>query len=98
MKKLIFILMLIAVSVFAQKKEPLVKAIPSFNNFTHCEVLALKNDGVQDYYSVNLGVKEINEDGKLVFVSKMEGSYYIVSKAPFKLTKKELDKLNGVVE
>ena len=98
MKKLIFILMLIAVSVFAQKKEPLVKAIPSFNGFTHCEIVALKNDGVQDYYSVNLGVKEINEDGKLVFVSKMEGSYYIVSKAPFKLTKKELDELNGVVE
>ena len=98
MKKLIFILMLISVSVFAQKKEKIVKAIPSFNNFTHCEVIALKNDGVQDYYSVNLGVKEINEDGKLVFVSKMDGSYYIVSKAPFKLTKKELDELNGVVE
>ena len=98
MKKLIFILMLIAVSVYAQKKEPLVKAIPSFNNFTHCEIVALKNDGVQDYYSVNLGVKEINEEGKLVFVSKMEGSYYIVKDAPFKLSKKELDELNGVVE
>jgi len=94
MKKLIFILMLIAISTQGQ----IVKAIPSFNGFTHCEIVALKNDGVQDYYSVNLGVKEINEEGKLVFVSKMEGSYYIVKDAPFKLTKKELDELNGVVE
>lgn len=86
--------MLIALSVQAQ----IIKQIKEFNGFTHCEVLELRNDGKQDLYIVDLGVMEKNEDGKDVFVAKFTGSYYIVSKAPFKLTKKELDELNGVVE
>ena len=67
MKKLIFILMLFAISTQAQ----IVKKIKAFNEFTHCEVLELRNDGKQDLYIVDLGVMERMKMGRMFLLQNL---------------------------